>query len=48
MGSWLLNARENRLTPWNNDPLALEGSQTLTVSGPEGEDSAVLTAEVKD
>ena len=22
MGSWYLNARENRLTPWDNDPLA--------------------------
>ncbi len=28
---WLNNARENRLTPWENDPLALEGPEKLVL-----------------
>ncbi len=28
---WYQNARENKLTPWQNDPLALSGPETLAV-----------------
>ena len=29
---WRGNARENKLTPWDNDPLAVDGAETLTIS----------------
>ncbi len=28
---WLMNARERRLTPWENDPLAIRGSEELSL-----------------
>lgn len=30
---WIKNARENKITPWLNDPLAVLGGETLSVGG---------------
>ncbi|GHU87587.1 hypothetical protein FACS1894202_02150 [Clostridia bacterium] len=49
---WRLNARENKFTPWDNDPRALQGAETLYIStdsienvspfsAPDGYDCAV-------
>lgn len=43
MGSWYRNARENRLTPWDNDPLAEKSSETLELIIGSGDGASVLT-----